>query len=257
MNKALLAELGRIALNVSATDRRLLDFVGRHPFMSQEDLALVFGWETAWARQRRNRLIRLGLLRLVTADEVGEEMAARHLVELSYNGLVLVAAQQGLWLAQAVRYTGLTGGGSNEALGPRENLVRYYAHTLGVNAVCLEWYRTAHRSVERGSNDKVTQWDNSAACSRKILRPDSYVDYRHGDRIYGFFIKYDRGTMSYHDLCAKFAIYAGYMERELYQRDYVAILIACSGRSGARPTRMHVERSGKRSRSEISDKETG
>lgn len=220
MNKELRAELGRIALQLSWTDRQLLDFVARHPFLSKEDLALVFQWEPAWARQRRNKLIRLDLMRLVTADEVGEEMAERDLVEVTYKGLLLVAAHQGLSLAMAVRYNGLAGGGSDEPIGARENLVRYFAHTLGVNAVCLGWYRVAQHSVERGSNDKVLDWQNSAACSRKILRPDGYIEYRHAGQPFGVFVEYDRGKMSYRDHRDKFRIYVGYIERRLYERDY-------------------------------------
>ena len=220
MNKALRAELGRIALQLSWTDRQLLDFIARHPFLSKEDIALVFGWEPGWARQRRNRLIRLGLMRLVTPDEVGEEMAMRDLVEVTYMGLLLVAAHQGLSLAMAVRHNGLAGGGPDEPVGARESLVRYFVHTLGVNDVCLEWYRVAKRFVERGRNHEVLDWQNSAACSRKILRPDGYVLYQCGEQVVEAFMEYDRGKMSYRDHRDKFKIYAGYIERELYRRDY-------------------------------------
>ena len=34
------------------------------------------------------------------------------------------------------------------------------------------------------------------------------------------FMEYDRGKMSYRDHCAKFRIYAGYIRKELYKRDY-------------------------------------
>lgn len=220
MSKEVMAELGRIALEVSATDRELLDFVARHPFVSADNLALVFDWDRSWARRRCSRLVGLGLMRRMTPKEVGEKLAGRDLVELTYWGLAFAAAQQGLSLSAAVRYNGLAGGGPDDPIGARESLVRYVVHTLGVNAVCLEWYRVARLFAERGGDDEVVEWRNSAACSRKIMRPDGYIQYRHGEEMLSVFMEYDRGKMSYRDHCAKFRIYAGYIKNQLYKRDY-------------------------------------
>lgn len=93
-------------LTVKGLDRELLDVVGRHPFLSSDGLATVLGWEVGRLPERLKRMIKLGFVRL---EETGEVRSPAHheLIELTVDGVGLVAAQQGLSVAQAVRYNGL------------------------------------------------------------------------------------------------------------------------------------------------------
>ena len=71
------ASLGKLALEVSPVERVLLDLVGRHPFLTADSLAAVLGWETRRVRERRARLIRLGLVRLLDIPRAPLVVAVR------------------------------------------------------------------------------------------------------------------------------------------------------------------------------------
>src|SRR5581483_8584310 len=58
------------------------------------------------------------------------------------------------------------------------------------------------------------------ACSRRHVRPDGYGIYRGAGRLYGFFLEYDRGTMSARDYREKFAAYYAYWASRRFERDY-------------------------------------
>jgi hypothetical protein len=202
------------------SDRLLLGHVGRHPFLTADGLAAVLGWPVTWARWRRDRLIARGLLRLLAPTEVSEATAAQELVELTAAGLRLLAAEQGLTVGAAVRYLGLVGGGPDHPIGPRRSLLRHLTHTLGVNALLAGLHRTAYRHARTGRDDTVVEWRNAASCARGRVRPDGYGLYRLARREYGFFLEYDRGTMSSRDYCQKFAAYHDYLASRRFARDY-------------------------------------
>lgn len=211
--------LGRVALSLPPSDRLLLDLVACHPFLSREHLATVLGWEDERVRCRRNRLLANGLMRLVGADEVGTQ-ATRELVEVTVEGLELVAAQRGLSLAVAVRELGLAGGGPEQPIGARRKLLQHLQHTLDADAVFVSLYRTARQLAAKGHDDAVVEWQNATACSRRHLRPDGYGLYRHEGWLHSFFLEYDRGTLNARDYFKKLAAYYDYGINRRFERDY-------------------------------------
>lgn len=212
--------LGRVALSLSLADRELLDFVGRHPFLPSDSLAVVLDWSVAALLRRRDRLIGQGLLRLLGAEEASTDAAEQELVEATAEALTLVAAQQGLTLGAAVRANGLTGGGPDHPIGARKKLLAHPAHTLGADAIFVRFVTTARRRAAAGWDDALVEWRSAAACCRRPVRPDGYGIYRHAGRLYGFFLEYDRGTMSARDYQQKFAAYYAYWASGRYERDY-------------------------------------
>lgn len=212
--------LSRVALELGPADRARLDLVGRHPFLPLARLAELHGWEPSWARERCNCLIARGMMRCLEASEIGANAAALELVELTVDGLAVVAAQHGLSLGAAVRHLGLAGGGPGQPIGARRKLLASLAHTLGADAIFVGLASTARRLAAIGINDALVEWRNAAACSRGHLRPDGYGLYRHVGQLYGFFLEYDRGTMSARDYLAKFAAYYEYLASGRFERDY-------------------------------------
>jgi hypothetical protein len=99
------------------------------------------------------------LVRLRETAEAGAA-AALGLTELTVEGLTLVAGRLGIPLAAAVRHLGLAGGGPERPIGQRHSLLRSLAHTLGVNAVFVGLYQTAHARVRAGGRrrQEVTKW---------------------------------------------------------------------------------------------------
>ncbi|HEU4927323.1 MAG TPA: replication-relaxation family protein, partial [Vicinamibacterales bacterium] len=212
-------DLGCLALQVSPMERVLLDVVGRHPFLTAESLATILGWQVRRVRARRARLIGLGLVRLLGAGERRESLPG-DLPELTQTGLAFVAAQQGLSLPRAVRFNGLAGGGPEHPTGMRRLLLRDLEHTLGTDAVFVGLYRQFEATAEKKGGDALLEWRNAAACGRRRVRPDGYGMIRRNGELYGFFLEYDRGTMSVRDYDAKWAGYHDYRDSRAFERDY-------------------------------------
>lgn len=209
----------RLALRLTPADHALLDVMAEHPYLTPDRMAAVLGGSISSIRRRRNRLLAMGVMRLVGEGEVGER-AQLSLPELTAQGLELVAARRGLSLAVAVRELGLIGGGPDEPLGPRRRLLLHLAHTLGADDLFIRLYRTAARRRKAGHNDAMIRWDNGTTCSRRHLRPDGYGIYQHDGCQYGFFLEFDRGTMRRHGYLDRFDEYYDYYISRRFERDY-------------------------------------
>jgi len=71
-----------------------------------------------------------------------------------------------------------------------------------------------------------------AACAHGRLRPDGYGVMRLGQRDYGFFLEFDRGTVRPAPLRAKFAAYHRYLASARAARDFdgpPSILVVTAG----------------------------
>ena len=210
--------IGRL-LAVKGMDRDLLDLIGRHPFLSSDGLATVLGWEVRRLRERLTRMIGLGFVRLVESGEI-RAPARTELIELTIDGVDLVAAQQGLSVAEAIRYNGLAGGGPEQEIGDRHLVLRNLQHTLGADAIFVELYRRLGVATATAGGDAVLEWRNAATCSRKRARPDGYGMIRRHGATFGFFLEFDRGTMSVRGYGAKWSGYYHYQESRAFERDY-------------------------------------
>ncbi len=214
------ARLGRVSLQLSPADYSLLDLLARHPFLTLSDIANVLGWSMRWAREQRNHLVRLSLVRLLDGKEVGGVDVAGELAELTHDGLALVAARQGLPLITAAGVNGLTGGGPGRPTGARRKVLQTLPHTLSVNRFFVGAYRTAASRRARSHDDALVEWRNAVACSQRLIRPDGYGLYRRDGNEFGFFLELDRATMKTRQYCAKFAAYYAYLEHRLFEHDY-------------------------------------
>jgi hypothetical protein len=206
-------------LAVKGLDRELLELIGRHPFLSSDSLATVLGWDVGRLRERLKRMIGLGFVRLVEPQEI-RVPTHNELIELTVDGVGLVAAQQGLSVAQAVRQNGLAGGGPEQEIGARHLLLKNLKHTLGADAIFVELYRRLGVATATSDGDAVLEWRNAAACSRRRARPDGYGMIRRSGEAYGFFLEFDRGTMSARGYGAKWSGYYQYHESRAFERDY-------------------------------------
>jgi hypothetical protein len=207
----------------------VLDLVGRHPFLTIAVLGDVLGRDARWVARRRKALLDRGLLRLVTDAEVHRSGLARgDLMELTPAGLRTLAAHLGLSLASDVSHHGLAGGGPESPIGTRRPFLFRLDHTVGADAVFGVVARTA-RSQRDGA---LVEWRNAAACVHGRLRPDSYGVLRLGQRDYGFFLEFDRGTVRPAPLSAKFAAYHRYLASARAANDFdgpPSILVVTAG----------------------------
>jgi hypothetical protein len=211
---------GRVVLGLSPSALELLDLVGAHPFLPPDRLAVLLGWPLPAVQRRCRQLLARALLRRLEPGEVKAEFAGSELLEATADGLALVAARQGLSLAVAVRANGLAGGGPDQPIGSRQKLLKELAHTRGADDLFVSLCRTARARAAAGGDDALVVWRNAAACCRGPVRPDGYGIYRQKGERYGFFLEYDRGTMSARDYRAKFATYDAYWASGRFERDY-------------------------------------
>jgi Replication-relaxation/Winged helix-turn-helix DNA-binding len=218
------------------SERRLLQLVGRHPFLPLAHVADLLGMRRRQARAGLERLATAGLVRWVGEPEAegfgldlaADELAALELSELTREGLRVLAAALGLSLARAQRLHGLAGGGPEQPTRTRWPLLRALAHTLGADAVFV----ALHVALSRIPGDGLVRWDNAAASMRGRCRPDGYGVCRVGGRDVGFFLEYDRCTESARDYAAKWAGYYAYRDSGRAAADYASfptILVVTAG----------------------------
>lgn len=209
----------RVALRLTPGDYEALDLVAEHPYLTPDQMAAVLGGSLPTVRRRRNRLLGMGVMRLVGDEEIGRN-SALELPELMVEGLDLVAAHRGLSLPVAARALGLIGGSPDQPYGPRRRLLLHLAHTRGADDIFIGLYRTAAHRRDTGHDDVMVQWDNGTMCSRRHLRPDGYGIYQHDGQFDGFFLEFDRGTMRRHGYLDKFDEYYDYASSRRFERDY-------------------------------------
>jgi hypothetical protein len=142
-----------------------------------------------------------------TEEVTAPELARLGLLELTREGLRVLAALLGLPLGAAVRHHGLAGGGPATPVGSRAALLGHLDHTVGADAVFASIAAAAALHPKGGA---LLEWRSAAACAHGRLRPDGYGLLRLGQRQHGFFLEFDRGTMRPHQLRAKFNAYHRY-----------------------------------------------
>src|SRR5712691_6138588 len=198
-------------------ERAVLDLVGRHPFLPTAVLGDVLGRDARWVARRRKALLDRALLRLVTHAEIHRSGLARgDLMELTAAGLRRLAAHLGLSLAKAVSHHGLAGGGPESPIGTRRILLAHLDHTVGADAV----FGVLARAARSQRNGVLVEWRNASACAHGRLRPDGYGVLRLGQRYYGFFLEFDRGTVRSAPLRAKFVAYHRYLASARAAKDF-------------------------------------
>jgi hypothetical protein len=232
--RTLAARLGRLALDLTPSDAKMLDIVSRHPFLPLHGLATALGWSTSRTRRRRDDLVRRGLARLLPAST--SRGATLELAELTVDGLRLAAARLGFPLSVVVEVEGLAGGGSAEPIGGRHSLVKNLTHTLGANAVFTRLQSSVARALT-GGGDNLVLWDGPGACGRGRVRPDGHGVFRRGNQSCHFFLEYDRGTSGVRPLVRKLNAYYEYLETGRFSRDYPcfpAVLVVTTSNAAER-----------------------
>jgi hypothetical protein len=206
---------------------QVLHLIGRHPFLTVDQLAHLLGTTTARIRRLEHELVASGCLRRIELDELPngalglghEECRALGLVEITILGRRRLAGWLGLEPTVATRYHGLIGNARGQA-GRRRRLLRTLAHTLGANAVFVAFAIAADAARRQGGTDRLADWRAAAACERRRCKPDGYGSFVRNEVAYGFLLEYDRGTESARNYVAKFRAYYWYRDSGRAACDY-------------------------------------
>jgi hypothetical protein len=206
---------------------QLLHLIGRHPFLTVDQLARLFGTTQVRIKGIERDLVEKGWLRRIDLNELPggalglgrNEWQALGLVEVTGAGRARLASWFGLDVRAATRYHGVIGNSRGQA-GRRRRLLRTLAHTLGVNGVFVAFAMAAGATIRQGGSDRLAEWRGAAACERRHCKPDGYGSYVRNGVSYGFFLEYDRGTESARKYATKLRAYYRYRDSGEAARDY-------------------------------------
>jgi hypothetical protein len=226
----------------------VLALIGRHPFITLDQLAAATSVTRQQARRLRARLIARGWVRVMPSSTIGSEIRAlmdgtlinRDVAELTPAGRRQLASWFGLPSAALALYHGVFGNGGT-GTSARSRLGHNLAHTMGTNDVFAALAQAAHSLNALGGNHALEDWRPAAACERRLCKPDGYGLYRRNGDFYGFFVEYDRGTESARQYRCKFTAYYQYRNSRHAARDYTGfptlLFVTTDGRAERRIAR--------------------
>lgn len=202
--------LALLSTAATADVKDLLECIGRHPLLSEAELALVLRLAPVSTSAAIQRSLRLGLVELAPTPRHGGPRFC-----LSATGLWLLAARDGVPV-QRYAWTGHRIAATLPALGCERlrTLVKQFEHTTGVNsffAHCLANHR-------RSSAPKLVRWLNLSESAiqfesdgrERWIRPDGTGELEYEGARYRFFLEWDCGTEHERALRRKLLCYASY-----------------------------------------------
>jgi DNA-binding MarR family transcriptional regulator len=220
--------VGAIAMTTDRDEKRLLEWIGRHPLLTSMELAGLCGVPKAAVARRLDWLVRCGVVRV----DAGEASARRFM--LTQLGLRLLARRDAVPPARYVRFAGVRAFDSGPSDDGDRSAVRHREHHFGVNRVFARLAQDLQRAGGR-----LALRRNEAESTRRFryeggaawIRPDgSGLLELDGERL-PFLLEYDRGTLDGGDFAAKFGGYRRYFAAEAWRQDFdgtPALLFVCA-----------------------------
>lgn len=205
--------LAALSLVTNTTEKRILEWLGHHPLLSADDLAVILRLSGQLPVRLLDSLARYGLVES-TGKALEAEAAPSHRYYLTGLGLKLLAARDGVPPRRYARH------GSVAALMPGKKgggrlstLLRQLDHTVGVNRFFV-------RLIQDGAKGRprLVRWLSASEAAQKFtygevshwLRPDGAGDVHLQGRVRRFYLEWDRGTVKLPDLVEKCRLYAAY-----------------------------------------------
>ncbi|MDI6857186.1 MAG: replication-relaxation family protein [Dehalococcoidia bacterium] len=208
-----LERLAAHSLLTSPTEKRALEWLGHHPLLSADDLAVILRVSGQLAARVLDSLAHYDLVQS-TDKALENEAAPPHRYYLTDVGLKLLAARDGVPPRRYARYGIVAASTPKKQGGGRlGTLLRQLDHTVGVNRFfvrliadgakngprLIRWL-SASEAAQRFTYGEATHW----------LRPDGAGDIYWQGEIHRFYLEWDRGTVKLPDLVEKCRLYAAY-----------------------------------------------
>ena len=217
------AHRGALSLKLTRPDRGILQLLGRHPFLTPDEIGVLFGWTAKRTHDRCRHLIGQGLLRTLDEQETRGHPDAAGRLELTKEGLRLVAAQRRSGVSAATNQSTIIGGGPASPSLWRTDLVDHLDHTIGANRVFVGLCLAAGRQSANGSADALEEWQSPAEACRSGFYPDGYGMYRRNGKLHGFFLEYDRGYEKARQYLRKFGAHYDIRDTGRLELDYAGV----------------------------------
>jgi hypothetical protein len=144
---------------------QVLGLVARHPLLTRLQIAMLLGTSEARAGRLVVQLTARGWVRVIRSGQRHHDTLIRTpgrqrrlaLVELTPSGRREAARRLLLAATVATRHHGLLGKDETTS-----RFLRHLAHTLGTNAVLVEFVLAARRVTEHGGDDALVEWRSAA-----------------------------------------------------------------------------------------------
>lgn len=208
-----LERLAALSLVTSPTEKRMLEWLGHHPLLSADDLAVVLRVSRELPQRLLDNLLRYGLVDF-TDKRLRDEASASHRYFLTHVGLRLFAARDGVPPRRYARHGIVAAAMPGKQGGGRlQTLLRQLDHTVGVNRFFVSLIVAGAKGGPR-----LVRWLSASEAAQKFtcgdvphwLRPDGAGDVQWQGNARRFYLEWDRGTARLPDLLEKCWLYAAY-----------------------------------------------
>ena len=206
--------LAALALATDAEEKRLLEWIGRHPLLSLGELATLLERPPLTIERRLNWLQRCRLVDVIERCLEGERQPQRRFV-ITDVALQWLAARDGVPPRRYAKH-GIVAArpDGDDATGTRlQGLLRHLDHSVSVNRAFARLAADARRAGLR-----LATWHNEAESTKRFrvdgrgywIRPDGAGTLESPAEQFAFLLEYDRGTLSAAELRSKLRGYERY-----------------------------------------------
>ncbi len=220
-NAATVERAAAVALTTSAVEKALIECLGRHPLLSEAELAAVLQLDLRVVGRAVERVAILGLTGHV--ERPGDQ---RRRYCLSSAALHALAVRDGVPVRRYARHAPVTVLPASD--GDRvPTLLQQYEHTAGANSFFIRWLA----GPEGGP--QLLAWLSAAESAirfesggrRRWLRPDGAGKLGVGDEAFPFLLEWDRGTERVAVLGTKFVRYGEYFRSSRASSEPAPVLL--------------------------------
>lgn len=197
-----------VALTTSAVEKALIECLGRHPLLSEADLAAVLKLDLRVVGRAVERVAILGLTGHV--ERPGDQ---RRRYCLSSAALHALAVRDGVPVRRYARHAPVTVLPASD--GDRvPTLLQQYEHTAGANSFFIAWLDSPAGGPQLlswlSAADSAVRFESGGR--RRWLRPDGSGTVAAGGCRWPFLLEWDRGTERLPVVALKLARYADYLQ---------------------------------------------
>ena len=208
-----LERLAALSVITSPTEKRMLEWLGHHPLLSADDLAVILRVSRELAQRLLDNLSSYGLVDS-TDKRLEDEASASHRCFLTHVGLRLLAARDGVPPRRYARHGVVAAAMPGKQGGGRlQTLLRQLDHTVGVNRFFVSLIAAGAKGGPR-----LVRWLSASEAAQRFtcgdvphwLRPDGAGDVHWQGKVRRFYLEWDRGTTRWPEMVDKCRLYAAY-----------------------------------------------
>jgi hypothetical protein len=211
-----LERLAALSVVTSPIEKRMLEWLGHHPLLSTDDLAVILRVSPQAAQRLLDNPLRYSLVDSIH-ERLEDEASASRRYFLTQLGLKLLAARDGVPPRRYARHGVVAAAMPGKQVGGRlQTLLRQLDHTVGVNRFFV-------RLIAEGAKGgpRLVRWLSASEAAQRFtfgdavhwLRPDGAGDVYWQGRVQRFYLEWDRGTTRWPEMVEKLRVYAAFFAK--------------------------------------------